>query len=145
MSVISKVYSSNTYNGLSSWAFLGKLLSEECHIIHRMISQLWFRKWIGATRQQTSNCAKFEPDLCCICCHWATMLYIEGLVVDSTFQRHFSCTFVDILLNFNTIWSINYWIDALNTRYFAVRNSSTIEIPRDLFCPSHQCQSLNTF
>ena len=42
---------------------LVKLLSDGCHWTS-LISQHWFREWLGAVRQQAITWANVEPDLC---------------------------------------------------------------------------------
>ena len=42
-----------------------KLPSDECHKTLLMISQHWFRWWLGAVRQQAITWANVDPDLCC--------------------------------------------------------------------------------
>ena len=41
-----------------------KLLSGKCHGAALMISQHWFRWWLGAVRQQAITWANIDPDLC---------------------------------------------------------------------------------
>ena len=38
--------------------------SDECHGTSPIISQHWFRYWLGAVRQQAINWANVDPDLC---------------------------------------------------------------------------------
>ena len=40
-----------------------KLLSDKCHWTLLMISQHWFRQWLGAVRQQAITWANVDPDL----------------------------------------------------------------------------------
>ena len=40
-----------------------KLPSDECHKTVLMISQHWFRQWLGAVRQQAITWANVDPDL----------------------------------------------------------------------------------
>ena len=42
---------------------LMKLLSDECHDTLLMISQPWFRWWLGAVRKQAITWANVDPDL----------------------------------------------------------------------------------
>ena len=42
---------------------LMKLPSDECHKALLMISQHWFREWLGAVRQQAITWANVDPDL----------------------------------------------------------------------------------
>ena len=44
--------------------FTVKLLSGACHRILLMISQHWFREWLGAVRQQAIYWTSVDPDLC---------------------------------------------------------------------------------
>ena len=44
--------------------FLVKLPSDEYRWTLQMISQQWFRYWLGAARQQTITWAIVGPDLC---------------------------------------------------------------------------------
>ena len=48
---------------LSSWVLLMKLFSGECHRIPLMISQHWFRWWLGAIRHQAITWANVDPVL----------------------------------------------------------------------------------
>ena len=43
---------------------LVKLHSDECHWTLPMMSQHWFRYWLGAVRQQAITRANVDPDLC---------------------------------------------------------------------------------
>ena len=43
---------------------LVKLPSDECNWILPMISQHWFRWWLGAVRQQAITWVNVDPDLC---------------------------------------------------------------------------------
>ena len=52
-------------SGLNSWAFLVKSLSDKCHRTPLMISQYWFRLWLGAIRQQAITLNNVDLDLCC--------------------------------------------------------------------------------
>ena len=61
--VISKVWSPKIHFWLSKWALM-KLLSGEYHRTPLMISQHWFRLWLGAVRQQAITWANIDPDLC---------------------------------------------------------------------------------
>ena len=38
--------------------------SDECHKTLVLISQHWFRSWLGAVRQQAISWANVDPDLC---------------------------------------------------------------------------------
>ena len=42
----------------------GSGISDECHWTLLRISQHWFRKWLGAVRQQAITWASVDPDLC---------------------------------------------------------------------------------
>ena len=42
-----------------------KLASGECHKTSLMISQHWFKWWVGAFRQEAMTWANVDPDLCC--------------------------------------------------------------------------------
>ena len=44
--------------------FIMKLLTGECHWTLLMISENWFRLWLGAVRQQAIYLANVDPDLC---------------------------------------------------------------------------------
>ena len=44
--------------------FSVKLLSGECHNTSLIISQHWFRLWLGAVRQQAITWANIDIDLC---------------------------------------------------------------------------------
>ena len=46
-----------------SGAFLVKLPSDECHNTLLMISQHWFRWWLGAVNQQAITWSNVDPDL----------------------------------------------------------------------------------
>ena len=50
---------------LISWVFHVKLSSSECHKISHMISEHWFRLWLGAVRQQAITRTNVDLDLCC--------------------------------------------------------------------------------
>ena len=50
--------------------------SYECHRTLLMISQHWFRKWLGAVRQQATTWANVDPDLC----HHMASLGHNGLI-----------------------------------------------------------------
>ena len=62
MVLLSKASTPNTCYW--SWVPLVTLFSGECHRASLMKSQLWFRKWLGAVRQQAITWANFGPDIC---------------------------------------------------------------------------------
>ena len=51
-------------HGLISWAHILKLLLDDCHRTHLLISQHWFRWWLGYFREETIKWANIDPDLC---------------------------------------------------------------------------------
>ena len=53
MKVILQVYFTKTFHKLKSSSLPVKLVRDECHRTPMMISQHWFRWWLGAVRQQT--------------------------------------------------------------------------------------------
>ena len=82
--MILKVQFSNICYTESSQTLIVKLLSGECHRTHLMISQHWFRWWLGAIRQQAITLANVDLDLCC---HRATLARNEfkhDALVDKT-------------------------------------------------------------
>ena len=63
--VINLKYSFKTQvYGLMSWALLIELTLSECHRTPLLISQYWFRSWLGAVRQQAITWANIDPDPC---------------------------------------------------------------------------------
>ena len=49
---------------IDSWGISVKLPWYECHCTSLMISQYWFRLWLGVVRQQAITWANVDPDLC---------------------------------------------------------------------------------
>ena len=62
--IILKVYFPNACDRLSSRAPHVKILSGECHSTPLMISQHWFRWWLGAIKQQSVTWANVDLGLC---------------------------------------------------------------------------------
>ena len=53
-----------THHGPIPWTLLVKLHSGECQTTPLMMSQHWFRWWIGAVRQGAITWANVDPDIC---------------------------------------------------------------------------------
>ena len=67
--------------------FLVKLPSEESHWTLVMISQHWFRQWLGAVRQQAIALANVDPDLCR---HLVSLGHIELTCLKFDKHSHYS-------------------------------------------------------
>ena len=98
---------------------LVKLPSDECNWILLMISQHWFRYWLGAVRQQAITWANVDPDLCrhmtslgpneliiydMSCYLYPAVMII--LMIDYTFSNNFSYSFWHFLLDFSEFHSV---------------------------------------
>ena len=73
-----------------------KLPRDECHGTLLMVSQHWFRLWLGAVRQQAITWTNVDPDLC----HHMVHVLLG--------HNDLSCIKVintNILLPFNSLWS----------------------------------------
>ena len=55
------IFNQGNFNDL----WLEKLSSDECHWTLLIISQHWFRSWLGAVRHQAITWANVDPDLSC--------------------------------------------------------------------------------
>ena len=62
--VILQVHISNSFYKLISWALIVKLVLGECRRTSVIISQHWFRWWLGAIRWQAITCANIDPEQC---------------------------------------------------------------------------------
>ena len=62
--VILQVHITNSFYKLISWALTVKLVLGECRWAPLIISQHWFRWWLGAIRQQAITWADIDPELC---------------------------------------------------------------------------------
>ena len=49
---------------IDGWCISGEMPLDECHSTILMISQYWFRLWLGAVRQQAITWTNVDPDLC---------------------------------------------------------------------------------
>ena len=54
----------NQFQWLEAWASLVNLPTGDCHWTSLIISQHWFRWWLGAVRQQAITWANVDPDSC---------------------------------------------------------------------------------
>ena len=57
---------------------LVKLPSNECYWTLLMLSQHWFRQWLGAIRQRTIAWASIDQDLCC---HMVSLGHNESILL----------------------------------------------------------------
>ena len=67
---------------IDGWGSLVNLPLDECHSNLLMISQHWFRYWLGAVRPQAITWANIDPDLCHIASlspneltHWGWVMH----------------------------------------------------------------------
>ena len=93
------------FNGMISWSFSVNLVIDECHITPLMISQHWFRWWLGAVRQRAITWANFDLDLCC---HMASLGHDKW--------TRYAAVCVSVIKSHRTLW---LWllIHALDIRH----------------------------
>ena len=87
---------------LMAEVYLEKLLSDGCHWILLMISQHWFRWWLGAVRQQAITWGKVDPDLCR---HMVSLGHNEATILFAKCRCQLAehrCVFVMIGAKFQT-------------------------------------------
>ena len=103
-SAISKIRISVLFYQLIASDFLMMMPSDECHRTLVMISQHWFRWWLGAVRQQVITCANVDLYLC----HHMASLGLNELTHCNTLTRQNRHHFADdrfkcIFLNENLL------------------------------------------
>ena len=62
--LIFKVWFSKSLYRIVVWVLAVKFILAECHKTSLMISQHWFRQWLGAVRQQAITWANVDPGFC---------------------------------------------------------------------------------
>ena len=96
---------------------LGKLPSDECNWILLMISQYWFRKWLGAVRQQAITWANVDPDL------YRHMAWLGHHELDKglrrlVYWRIWACVYMYIYMYIYIKVEWHIWVSKLGQHWF---------------------------
>ena len=98
--------------------YLVKLLSDEHHWTLQMISQHWFRQWLGAVRQQAITWANVDQDLCR---HMASLSHNELTLATGECGNNFKCVISEYMLVWRPWASISrhLWLRTCGPRFMS--------------------------
>ena len=111
------------------------LPSCDCHRTSLMLSQLWFRSWLGAARQQAITCANVDPDLYR---HIASLGHNELMLVGPVRRNH--TWNQKIFIHKNTMKNVICTMSVILFRPHCVNFHTSIH---NIKCPSNQNSQQN--